>query len=162
METPLQPGTPPAPRPPAERLGPVLVTRRLHFNAAHRLHNPSRDAAWNVSTFGPCNNPRWHGHNYLLEVSVLGVPDPETGYVVDLGELKRIVEGRVVDRCDHRNLNEEVDFLEGVIPTTENLVIAFWERLKDALPRGELHAIRLYETERNFVEYRGPEGFRGP
>jgi 6-pyruvoyltetrahydropterin/6-carboxytetrahydropterin synthase len=136
--------------------GEVVVTRRVHFNAAHRLHNPARSAAWNKRVFGPCNNPRWHGHNYVLEVSVRGRPDPETGFVIDLAELKRLLMERIADVCDHRNLNEEVPFLRGIIPSTENLVIAFWREIEPHLPSGKLHRVRLYETERNFADYHGP------
>lgn len=143
------------------RSGPVLVTRVVHFNSAHRLHNPSRSDEWNRNTFGKCNNPLWHGHNYKLEVSVLGIPDEDTGYVIDLGELHEVVNRVVVEPCDHRNLNEEVEFLRGIIPTTENLVIAFWEELAPQIRGGRLYSIKLYETERNFAEYRGPAGF-GP
>ncbi len=150
----------PRQRPPAVRAprGTVFVTRQVHFNAAHRLDNPARDRAWNEEKFGLCNNPRWHGHNYVLEVTLAGQPDPETGYLMELGALKRLLDEQIVLPCDHRNLNEEVPFLQGVIPTTENLVIVFWERLAPHLPAGaRLHAVKLYETPRNFVEYRGPE-----
>lgn len=133
----------------------VYVTRKVQFNAAHRLHNPERSDAWNRETFGKCNNPNWHGHNYTLEVTVKGIPDPETGYVIDLGRLKEIIQERIVDRCDHANLNLDVDFLQGIIPSTENLVVAFWQQLEPALPVGQLHSVRLYETERNIAEYRG-------
>ena len=133
----------------------VYVTRKVHFNAAHRLHNPARSDAWNRETFGKCNNPNWHGHNYVLEVTVAGEPDPDTGYVIDLGVLKGIVEEKIVDKVDHKNLNLEVDFLEGVLPSTENFVVAIWNELNEALSSGRLHAVRLYETERNVAEYRG-------
>jgi 6-pyruvoyltetrahydropterin/6-carboxytetrahydropterin synthase len=139
----------------------VYVTRQVHFNAAHRLHNPARSAAWNRATFGPCNNPRWHGHNYVLEVTVRGVPDPDTGYVIDLGELKRVLDEAVITACDHRNLNEEVPWLRGIIPTTENLVVAFWQQIVPRLPSGELHRVRLFETPRNFADYYGPAGSPG-
>ena len=137
--------------------GVVFVTRRAHFNAAHRLHNPDFDAAWNEQQFGVCNNPRWHGHNYLLEVTVKGRPDPLTGFVIELSLLKRLMNDLIVSKCDHRNLNEEVDFLSGILPTTENLVIAFWNQIAPRLPSGELHSVRLFETERNFAEYFGPD-----
>lgn len=133
----------------------VYVTRKVHFNAAHRLHNPDKSEEWNRETFGKCNNPSWHGHNYKLEVTVAGEPDPETGYVVDLGNLKSLLHERVVDKVDHKNLNQEVDFMEGTNPTTENFAIAIWNQLEGALPSGRLHCVRLYETPRNFVEYRG-------
>jgi 6-pyruvoyltetrahydropterin/6-carboxytetrahydropterin synthase len=132
------------------------VTRQVHFNAAHRLHNPAYDQKWNEEQFGLCTNPHWHGHNYVLEATVRGRPDPATGYVLSLSDLKRVLHEAVADPCDHRNLNEEVDFLRGVIPSTENLVVAFWNRIAPRLPRGRLHCVRLYETPRNFAEYFGP------
>ena len=137
--------------------GTVYVTRQVHFNAAHRLHNPDRSAAWNKATFGPCNNAQWHGHNYVLEVTVAGETDPTTGYVIDLGDLKSVLEDRILKDCDHRNLNEEVTWLSGIIPSAENLAIAFWRRIEPALPAGRLHRVRLYETPRNFVDFHGPE-----
>jgi 6-pyruvoyltetrahydropterin/6-carboxytetrahydropterin synthase len=136
--------------------GTVFVTRQVHFNAAHRLHNPTKSARWNTEKYGPCNNPRWHGHNYVLEVTVAGEPDPDTGYLFDLGALKKLLEERIIGLCDHRNLNEEVPFLRDVIPSTENLVIAFWQELEPHIRPGRLHTVRLYETPRNYAEYRGP------
>jgi 6-pyruvoyltetrahydropterin/6-carboxytetrahydropterin synthase len=133
----------------------VYVQRRMHFNAAHRLHNPEKSDAWNEEMYGPCNHPNWHGHNYVLEVVVAGEPDPETGYLIDLGVLKRIINERVIDKVDHRNLNLDVDFMDGIIPSTENFAVAIWNQLEDALPSGRLHLVRLYETPRNSVEYRG-------
>lgn len=132
----------------------ILVTRKVHFNAAHRLHNPDKSDAWNQEVFGKCNSPNWHGHNYNLEVTVEGEPDPDTGYVIDLGVLKDLIEERIVRHCDHANLNLDVDFLRGVLPTSENLVVAFWNQLDGHLPSGRLHSIRLFETERNVAEYR--------
>jgi 6-pyruvoyltetrahydropterin/6-carboxytetrahydropterin synthase len=148
-----------APRPAAARTraGTVYITRQVHFNSAHRLHNPAKSQRWNREKYGLCTNPHWHGHNYVLEVTVAGRPDPETGYVLDLGELKRILHRAVADRCDHRNLNEEVPFLRGINPSTENLVIAFWGEIEPRLPAGRLHCVRLYETPRNFAEYFGPD-----
>ena len=133
----------------------VYITRKVHFNAAHRLHNPDKSEAWNREAYGKDNNPNWHGHNYELEVTVAGEPDPETGYVVDLGDLKEILHEQVLDKVDHKNLNLEVDFMDGVIPSSENFAIAIWNELEDALPAGDLHCVRLYETPRNVVEYRG-------
>ena len=141
--------------------GPVYVTRQAHFNAAHRLHNPAKSAAWNRRTFGPCNNPKWHGHNYVIEVTVAASPDPETGYVVDLGDLKKVMEDRILSKVDHRNLNEEVSWLKGIIPSAENLAVAFWRRLEKHIPSGRLHRVRLFETPRNFVDYYGPHGGPG-
>jgi 6-pyruvoyltetrahydropterin/6-carboxytetrahydropterin synthase len=140
------------------RPGDVFVTRQVHFNAGHRLFNPARSSAWNERTFGPCANRNGHGHNYVLEVTVRGRPDPSTGYVVDLGDLKGILERAIVRPCDHRNLNKDVDFLKGVIPTAENLVVAFWKRIAPRIRAGELHCVRLFETPRNFAEYRGHGG----
>ena len=136
--------------------GDVYVTRQVHFNAGHRLYNPARSARWNEKTYGPCSNPNGHGHNYVLEVTVRGRPDPETGYVLDLGDLKRILELAVVKPCDHRNLNKDVEFLKGVIPTAENLVVAFWARISPRIRAGRLHRVRLFETPRNFADYYGP------
>ena len=138
--------------------GTVLITRQVHFNSAHRLHNPTKSQAWNVKQYGLCTNPHWHGHNYVLEVTVRGEPDPETGYIIDLGELKKILHRAVVDPCDHRNLNTDVPFLRGIIPSTENLVIAFWHEIAPLLPpAATLHRVRLYETPRNFAEFLGPD-----
>lgn len=138
--------------------GPVYVTRKVHFNAAHRLHNPRESGQWNTETFGPCNNPQWHGHNYELEVTVSGEADPRTGYLIDLKELKDILEAKILQPCDHKNLNEQVPFLQGINPTAENLVKAFWAVLAPVIDdsRRRLHSVRLYETPRNMAEYRGP------
>jgi 6-pyruvoyltetrahydropterin/6-carboxytetrahydropterin synthase len=136
--------------------GDVYITRQVHFNAGHRLYNAARSRAWNERTFGPCANANGHGHNYVLEATVRGQPDRETGYVMDLGDLKKVMEKAVVGPCDHRNLNKDVDFLRGVIPTAENLVVAFWGRIAPRIGAGALHSLRLYETPRNFAEYRGP------
>lgn len=134
----------------------VYVTRRTHFNAAHRLHNPDKGEAWNEATFGKCNSPNWHGHNYELEVTVAGPPTPETGYVMDLAKLKRIIHERVVDKIDHKNMNLDVDFLQGVMPSTENVAVAIWEQIEDAIPEpAHLHEVVLRETPRNSVTYRG-------
>ena len=135
----------------------MIVTARLTFSAAHRLHNPNRDAAWNRQTYDKCDNPGGHGHNYALEVSVRGAINPETGMVIDLKRLKDIMRERVIDLVDHRNLNEDVDFLRDVIPTAENLARSFWQQLAPAIPHGELYEIVLQETERNSVRYRGED-----
>lgn len=140
--------------------GTVHITRQVHFNSAHRLHNPTKSQAWNTKQYGLCTNPHWHGHNYVLEVTLRGQPDPVTGYIVDLGELKRILNKAVVDKCDHRNLNDDVDFLRGIIPSTENLVIAFWQEIEPHITAGKLHCVRLFETPRNYAEYFGPDADR--
>ena len=137
--------------------GTVYITRQVHFNSAHRLHNPTKSQRWNEEQYGLCTSPHWHGHNYVLEATVSGQPDPETGYVMDLGELKRILNDAVVGPCDHKNLNEDVPFLRGLIPSTENLVIAFWNEVAPRIKGGRLHRIRLFETPRNYAEYFGPE-----
>jgi 6-pyruvoyltetrahydropterin/6-carboxytetrahydropterin synthase len=133
----------------------VTVTRRLHFNAAHRVHNPALSDEENTALFGKCNNPNWHGHNYTLDVSVTGPIDERTGYVLDLAVLKRIVEREVIDKADHRNFNLEVDFMRGVIPTTENIVVAMWNVIAPALAPAMLTRLVLRETDNNSVEYTG-------
>jgi 6-pyruvoyltetrahydropterin/6-carboxytetrahydropterin synthase len=125
------------------------------FNAAHRVHNPELSDEENIAIFGKCNNPNWHGHNYTLEVSVRGSVDPRTGYVIDLAEVKRIVQREIIDHVDHRNLNLEVSFLQGIIPTTENVVLAFWRVLAPCFAPGRLARLRLWETENHSVEYTG-------
>ena len=133
----------------------VTVTRRLKFNAAHRVHNPALSDEENNRLFGRCNNPNWHGHNYTLDVSVTGPISDKTGYVVDLGALKKIVESVVVDRVDHKNFNLDVDFMRDVIPTAENIVVAFWKALVPVVKPGKLSKLVLWETDNNYVEYRG-------
>ncbi len=134
----------------------VRVTRHVHFSAAHRLHREEWSEEENRRVFGACANPNWHGHNYELEVTVEGEVDPETGFVMNLKALRDRVRELVVDDVDHRNLNVEVAWLEGTIPSTENVVVAIWDRLADALPDGvELARLVLRETPRNYVEYAG-------
>jgi 6-pyruvoyltetrahydropterin/6-carboxytetrahydropterin synthase len=133
----------------------VRVTRRVHFSAAHRLHSPALSDEENRRIFGLCNSPNWHGHNYELEVTVEGSPDPVTGYVVDLGLVRQAAE-RVIGDLDHRNLNLDVPWLADTIPSTENLVVAIWERLKPDIPAGgRLVRLVLWETPRNSAEYSG-------
>jgi 6-pyruvoyltetrahydropterin/6-carboxytetrahydropterin synthase len=132
----------------------LTVTRRMHFNAAHRLHNPALSDEANREIFGLCNNPNYHGHNYELDISVEGPIDPKTGYVADLGIVKRVVEERVVSYLDHKNLNLDVPDFQLVIPTAENIAVVIWNRLKGQLP-AELRSIVLWETPRNKVEYCG-------
>ena len=133
----------------------VTITRRLQFNAAHRVHNPALSDAENKALFGKCNNPNWHGHNYTLDVSVSGPVDEKTGYVVDLSHIKRVVEREVIDKVDHRNFNLEVDFMQGVIPTTENIVVAMWRVIEPAMRPAKLTKLVLWETQNNYVEYDG-------
>jgi 6-pyruvoyltetrahydropterin/6-carboxytetrahydropterin synthase len=133
----------------------VTITRRLQFNAAHRVHNPALSDAENQRLFGKCNNPNWHGHNYTLDVSVSGPVDERTGYVVDLSHVKRVVEHEVIDKVDHRNFNLEVDFMQGIIPTTENIVVAMWRVIEPAMAPAKLTKLVLWETPNNYVEYDG-------
>ncbi|MBP2647572.1 MAG: hypothetical protein H6Q77_1196 [Gemmatimonadetes bacterium] len=131
------------------------VTRRVHFNAAHRLHNPARTDAWNVATFGACNNPHFHGHNYELDISVEGEVNPDSGYVFDLNTLKRVAEERVLRHLDHKNLNLDVTWFASLNPTSENLAIVIWRELRGAVPDELALSVRLWETPRNYVDYSG-------
>jgi 6-pyruvoyltetrahydropterin/6-carboxytetrahydropterin synthase len=133
----------------------VTVTRRMRFNAAHRVFNPAFSDAENEATFGKCNNPNWHGHNYDLEVSVQGEVDEQTGYVLDLARLRDIVEREIIGKVDHKNLNLDVAFMQGVIPTAENIVVEFWKVLEPAVAPARLVRLLLRETENNYVEYTG-------
>lgn len=133
----------------------VYVTRKAIFSAAHRLYNPLWSEERNEEVFGKCANPRGHGHNYVLEVTVAGIPDPETGYVIDLKYLAQVLEEEILSKVDHKHLNYDVDFLQGINPTVENLAIAFWRLLEAKLPAGMLYAVRVYESENNYAEYRG-------
>lgn len=134
----------------------VRVTRRVHWNSAHRLFRAEWSDERNAEVFGACSNPNWHGHNYEMDVTVVGPVDPVTGYVLDLKILKDLLQERVVSDLDHRNLNLEVSWLEGLVPTTENLVVQIWNRIRDRLPEGlRLERIVLWETPRNSVEYTG-------
>ena len=133
----------------------VTATRRMRFNAAHRVHNPALSDEENQRLFGKCNNPNWHGHNYVLEVSVRGAVEERTGYVMDLARLRDIVQREVIDRVDHRNLNLDVDFMRGIIPTSENIVVACWRVIAPHVAPARLTRLRLWETENNYVEYEG-------
>ena len=133
----------------------IYVTRREVFSSSHRLHNPELSDDKNLDLFGKCNSPNGHGHNYTLEVVVAGEIDPKTGYVVDLKLLKTIILENVVSKIDHKHLNYDVDFLEGINPTTENVAVAIWEQLVGKIPSGKLFSIKLHETENNYIEYKG-------
>ncbi len=133
----------------------IFITKKLDFCASHRLHNPEFSDQKNRETFGLCNNPNGHGHNYTIEVTVCGEVAEDTGMVLDLKALKELVQTRVINHVDHKNLNMDVPFLEGVIPSAENLAIKFWEVLESHIDRGRLYQIKLYESDRNFVIYRG-------
>lgn len=131
----------------------VAVFRKEHFNAAHRLYNPGWDMAKNDAIFGKCNNPNFHGHNYELVVRVTGEPDPQTGYVIDLKVLSDLVQAEVLEKLDHKNLNLDTPFFKDLNPTAENICIVIYDLLRARIePKLDLQ-VRLYETERNFVEY---------
>lgn len=132
------------------------ITSRTHFSAAHRLWNEACDASWNTEVFGKCANPYGHGHTYVLEVTVEGTIQEETGWILDFKDLKRIVDELVVKRCDLKNLNVDVPFLSGINPTAENLAVAFWSELDGSFLPARLVKIVLQETERNRVIYTGP------
>jgi 6-pyruvoyltetrahydropterin/6-carboxytetrahydropterin synthase len=133
----------------------IYVTRKAAFSAAHRLYNPTFSDERNEAVFDKCNNRLGHGHNYVMEVTVKGLPDPLTGYVIDLKRLKDLLDEAVIDKVDHKHLNYDVDFLRGIIPTVENLCVVFWRQLEDRLPSGDLHCIKVYESDQNMAEYFG-------
>ena len=135
----------------------VYVTRRERFNAAHRMFRPDWSDDKNMEVFGKCSNPLWHGHNYVLFVTVKGELDPETGYVTDLSGLSQIIKNEIVEKLDHKNINLEVDFMKGKIVSSENLAIGIWNMLDVKIKQLgiNLHCIRVEETENNFVEYYG-------
>jgi 6-pyruvoyltetrahydropterin/6-carboxytetrahydropterin synthase len=135
----------------------IYITRKERFNAAHKLYREDWTQEKNTETFGKCANPNWHGHNYDLYVTIKGEIDPETGFVIDLKELKKIILEEVVNKLDHKNINMDVDFMKGKLASTEILAIAIWDQLKAPIAKhgAELHAIKLFETENNYVEYFG-------
>jgi 6-pyruvoyltetrahydropterin/6-carboxytetrahydropterin synthase len=137
----------------------IYVSRKEHFNAAHKLYNPSWSKEKNQEVFGPCANENWHGHNYDLIVTVGGTPDPDTGFVIDLKKLSDLIRQEVIEKVDHKNLNLDVDFMSGKMASTENLAIELWNILMPKISGlskfGRLHSIRLYETPRNYVDYLG-------
>lgn len=137
----------------------IYVSRKEHFNAAHKLYNPQWSTEKNVEVFGPCANENWHGHNFELITTVAGMPDPDTGFVVDLKKLSILIRAEVIDRLDHKNLNLDVDFMKDKMASTEILAIEIWKILEPKISSiskfGKLYSIKLYETPRNFVEYFG-------
>ena len=132
-----------------------VITRRLHFSAAHRLWNPKFSPAENEATFGMCNNPNYHGHNYDLDISVEGEIDADTVYVLDIQRIKDVAWECLVSRLDHKNLNLDVPWFAKLNPTAENIAVVCWEVLEPALEPARLKQIRLWETERNYVDYYG-------
>ncbi|MFC2100234.1 6-pyruvoyl tetrahydropterin synthase family protein [Bacteroidota bacterium] len=135
----------------------IFITRRERFNAAHRLFRPDYSDDENFQVFGKCANPNWHGHNYELFVTVKGNINPETGFLVNLKDLSKIINEFIIDKVDHKNLNLEVEFMKNQIVSTENVAIAIWSELEGPVKNigGELHCIKLVETENNWVEYYG-------
>lgn len=137
----------------------LYITRKEHFNAAHQLWNPKISDEENFTLFGKCANPNFHGHNFDLFVCVKGQPDPDTGLVMDLKKLKVIIREQVIDDLDHQNMNIDVSWLQGQMPSIENIAVAIWNRISPHLPEGVLlHKITLWETQNNFVEYFGDQG----
>lgn len=134
----------------------VYLTRQEHFNAAHKLYNPLWSKEQNDAMFGVCANENWHGHNYDLYVTIKGIPDPETGFLYDVKKLSVLIKEEIINHLDHKNLNLDVPFMNGIMCSTENLAIAIWNRLAPHLPPNvQLHCIKLYETPRIYVEYFG-------
>ncbi|HRO76257.1 MAG TPA: 6-carboxytetrahydropterin synthase [Crocinitomicaceae bacterium] len=135
----------------------VYIVRKENFNAAHKLWREEWSMEQNEEVFGKCSNKNWHGHNFFLYVTVKGVPDAKTGFVMDLKKLSRIIKDEVIEKVDHKNLNLDVPFMQGLMPSTENLIIKMWELLEKPITKagGTLHKLRLEETENNFVEYFG-------
>ena len=133
----------------------ITVSRKAHFNAAHRLYNQSWSDKRNKEVFGKCNNPNYHGHNYELIVSVRGMINPETGYVIDMGYLKLLIKNEIEEILDHKNLNLDVPYFSNVIPSAENICVFIYDILRSKIEDNLNLSIRLYETPRNFVEYSG-------
>ncbi len=134
----------------------MYLTRLEHFNAAHKLYNPNWSREKNDEVFGMCANDNWHGHNFDLYVTVKGEPDQDTGFLMDVKKLSRLIKDHVIEKVDHKNLNMDVDFLKGKMCSTENLAIGIWNELQPHLPANvQLHCVKLYETPRIYVEYFG-------
>ena len=137
----------------------VYVSRQEHFNAAHKLSNPAWTKEKNMEIFGPCANENWHGHNFDLIVTIKGQPDPDTGFVVDLKKLSTLIRNEVTEKLDHKNLNLDVDFMQGKLASCETLIMEIWRILEPRISPiskfGKLHSLKLYETPRNYVEYFG-------
>jgi 6-pyruvoyltetrahydropterin/6-carboxytetrahydropterin synthase len=133
----------------------MYITRREVFSASHRLWNPDLSEEQNIELFDKCANPNGHGHNFVLEVTIAGSVKDDSGYVVDLKKLKDLLRREVISKVDHKHLNHDVDFLQGIIPTSENIVRAIWQTLESKVTDARLYSVRLHETENNMVEYRG-------
>jgi len=135
----------------------VFVTRIERFNAAHRLFRPEFSDEQNLEVFGKCSNPNWHGHNYTLVITVKGEINPDTGFVINLSQLSRLINERVIQKLDHKNINLEVDFMNGKLASTENMAVGIWDQLSEEIQKSGamLHSVKLIETENNSVEYFG-------
>jgi 6-pyruvoyltetrahydropterin/6-carboxytetrahydropterin synthase len=135
----------------------IYLTRRERFSAAHRMFRKDWSAEENMIVFGKCSNPNWHGHNYILWITVKGEPSPELGFVMNINKLKQVILDKVINKLDHKNINLEVDFMKDKIATTENLAAAIWNELKTPVENegAQLHCVKIEETENNFIEYYG-------
>ena len=133
----------------------VYITRRAVFSAAHRLFNPSYTNEENYQIYDKCTNYWGHGHNYTLEVTVCGIPNPETGYLIDLKILKTIINDEIISKVDHKHLNIDVDMFSGIITSLENIAYVFWKQLENKIPNAKLYKIKVFETENNWIEYFG-------
>lgn len=135
----------------------IYITRKFHFSAAHRVYNPALSDEENLKVYGKCSNPNGHGHNYVMKVTVAGTIDDSIGYVMDLTELKRLVDEEIISKVDHKNINLDVDFMKGVLPSTENLAVSFWKQIRGKIDNDKrrLYSIQLRETDNNSVEYKG-------
>lgn len=133
----------------------IYLTRREHFNGAHRLYNPKWSDEQNIDTFGKCANKNWHGHNFELFVTVKGQPDPDTGFIINAHTLSKIIKQEVTDRLDHKNFNLDVPELLGILPSSENVTKQIWKWLQPHITGCELYCIKLVETENIYVEYYG-------
>lgn len=135
----------------------IYITRRERFNAGHRMYRPDWDDEKNMEVYGKCSNPNWHGHNYNLYVTVKGNVDPETGYLINLKKLSKVIKQHIIEKIDHKNINLEVDFMSGKIASTENLAVSIWDTLvKPVEELGiALHCVKIEETENNIVKYYG-------
>ena len=133
----------------------IFITRKEHFNAAHKLYNDTWSEAKNLEVFGKCANKNWHGHNYNLFVTVKGNPNPDTGFIMNVKELSDIIQKEVLEKLDHKNLNLDVDFMKDVLPSTENLAKAIWEQLDPHITECKLHCVKLWETDNIYAEYYG-------
>lgn len=135
----------------------IYITRRERFNAAHRLFKPNFSDEKNMEIFGKCSNPNWHGHNYDLFITVKGEVNPETGFLVNLKTLSKVIREKIIEKIDHKNINLEVDFMQNKMASTENLSIAIWDEIEPSINKlnCKLHCVKVYESENNYVEYFG-------